>query len=100
MKPGYKLNLHSRENNPLFESHDPSMFWDEKSHTYYSYSTDAAITSQPGIGIPIRKSTNLIDFTFVGYALSTEAIAEGGDNVDGYDRTKGFWSPYVQVVVE
>ncbi len=99
MKPGFWFNDHSRETNPLFEAHDPSMMYDPISECYYSYATDAAITSQYKQGIPIRKSTNLIDFTFVGYALSKESIKEARDNGE-HEPTGGFWAPYAEYVPE
>lgn len=96
MKPGFRLNEHNRNTNPCFESHDPSMMWDPVSEIYYSYSTDAAITSVYKQGIPIRKSVDLVEFTFVGHALSDEAVAEGSDNGKDFRRTPGFWAPYVE----
>ncbi|MEJ6952241.1 arabinan endo-1,5-alpha-L-arabinosidase [Natronospora cellulosivora (SeqCode)] len=98
MKPGFQLNNHNRDLNPYFESHDPSMMWDPVSKTYYSYSTDTAIVSNYHQGIPIRKSKDLINFEFLGWALSDEAIAEGRDNGEGFDPTSGFWAPYTEYV--
>lgn len=98
MRPGFQLNLHNRNINPCFESHDPSMMWDPVSETYYSYCTDTGITSEFKQGIPIRKSKDLVEFEFVGYALSDEAIAEGSDNGPDFMRTPGFWAPYVECV--
>lgn len=95
MKPGFKLNCHSREKNPLFEAHDPSIMYDEASGMYYSYATDAAITSDYRQGIPIRRSRNLVDFEFIGYALSDEAVKQGRDN-GKYPPTRGFWAPFVE----
>ncbi|MCM1103966.1 MAG: arabinan endo-1,5-alpha-L-arabinosidase [Clostridium sp.] len=97
MRPGFRLNCHDRDLNPLFESHDPSMFYDPMSGYYYSYSTDSAITSEYRPGIPIRKSNDLINFEFVGYALSDEAIAEARDN-GRYAPTPGFWAPFAEYV--
>ena len=74
IQPGFILNNHNRDENPLFESHDPSMMWDPISEMYYSYSTDTAITSIYQQGIPIRRSKDLVNFEFVGYALSEKAI--------------------------
>jgi len=95
MKPGFILNCHDREQNPLFESHDPSMMWDPNSGCYYSYSTDSAITSPYRQGIPIRKSSDLINFSFTGYALSQEAVSQGRDN-GSYPPTRGFWAPFAE----
>lgn len=98
MKPGFQLNNHNRDLNPNFESHDPSMMWDPVSKTYYSYCTDGGITSPYRQGIPVRKSKDLIDFEFVGWALSEAAIAEGRDNGEGFHPTGGFWAPYTEYV--
>lgn len=98
MKPGFQLNTHNRTLNPCFESHDPSMMWDPQSKTYYSYCTDSAITSEFKQGIPIRKSKDLVNFEFVGYALSDKAVREGRDNGEGFEPTYGFWAPYVEYV--
>ena len=97
IKPGFKLNHHDRNENPLFESHDPSMMWDPVSEMYYSYSTDSAINSEYKQGIPVRRSRDLVNFEFVGYALSEKAIAQGRDNGE-FPPTKGFWAPYVEYV--
>lgn len=81
----------------MFESHDPSMMWDEKSGYYYSYCTDAALTSVYRQGIPVRRSRDLTHFEFVGYALSEEAVEQGRDN-GSYPPTRGFWAPFVECV--
>lgn len=96
MEPGFWLNLHDRDRNPCFESHDPSMMYDSVSESYYSYSTDTALTSVYRQGIPIRKSRDLVHFDFVGYALSEQAVRQGRDNGRGYRPTGGFWAPYVE----
>ncbi|MGN0299032.1 MAG: arabinan endo-1,5-alpha-L-arabinosidase, partial [Lachnospiraceae bacterium] len=93
LTPGFYLNCHNRDLNPLFESHDPSMMWDPISHYYYSYATDAAINSPYKQGIPIRKSKDLVHFTYIGQALSEKAIAEGRNN-GNFPPTRGFWAPY------
>ena len=94
--PGFKLNLHDREINPCFESHDPSMMWDPVGKMYYSYATDSAITSPFKQGIPVRRSKDLIDFEYVGTALSDRAVAEGRDNGPDFKPTGGFWAPYTE----
>jgi len=94
--PGFKLNLHDREINPNFESHDPSMMWDPVGKMYYSYATDSAITSPFKQGIPVRRSKDLVNFEYVGIALSEKAIAEGRDNGPDFEPTMGFWAPYTE----
>ena len=94
--PGFKLNLHDREKNPTFESHDPSMMWDPVGEMYYSYATDSAITSPFKQGIPVRRSKDLVNFEYVGTALSEEAVAQGRDNGPDFKPTHGFWAPYTE----
>lgn len=96
MKPGFWLNCHDREKNPCFESHDPSMMWDPVGRLYYSYCTDTAVNSRYRQGIPVRRSKDLVEFEFVGYALSEEAAAQGRDNGEGFAPTESFWAPYVE----
>ncbi len=94
-KPGFVLNLHDRAVNPCFEAHDPSMMWDPAGGCYYSYATDSALTSPYRQGIPVRRSRDLVNFEFLGYALSEAAIAQGRDN-GAYPPTRGFWAPYAE----
>jgi len=96
-KPGFMLNLHSRTENPCFESHDPGMMYDPVSGYCYSYSTDTGITTPYQQGIQIRRSKDLIEFEYVGMALSEKAVAEGRDN-GNFPPTKGFWAPYTEYV--
>ncbi len=98
MQPGFKLNCHDRNTNPCFESHDPSMMWDPVTEAYYSYSTDAAIHSEFKQGIPVRRSYDLVNFEYLGIALSEAAIAEGRDNGPDFKPTFGFWAPYTEYV--
>lgn len=95
--PGFMLNLHSRIENPCFESHDPGMMYDPVSGYCYSYSTDGGITTPYCQGIQIRRSKDMVDFEYVGMALSEAAIAEGRDNGE-FPPTKGFWAPYTEYV--
>lgn len=97
LKPGFQLNCHDRGRNPLFESHDPSMMKDPVSGIYYSYSTDSAITSEYKQGIGLRKSMNLVDFTYVGTVLSEESVKEARDN-GLYGQVEGFWAPFTEYV--
>lgn len=93
--PGFQLNLHNRNENPLFESHDPSMMKDPVSGYYYSYGTDAAITSKRKLGIPVRKSKDFVHFTYEGTVLDQKSIEEAMNYVD-LEKSPGFWAPYVE----
>lgn len=98
-KPGFQLNLHNRKENPLFESHDPSMMKDPVSGYYYSYGTDAAITSNRELGIPIRKSKDLVQFTYVGTALEQDSIQEAISHHE-FGKSPGLWAPFVEYIEE
>ena len=50
-------------------SHDPAIFYDEKSKYYYIYSTDTAPKFREGIGGQIRRSKDLVHFEYIGTAL-------------------------------
>ncbi len=96
--PQLKLGEHSREKNATFEAHDPSMFKDPITHKYYSYSTDAKVTSKHTIGIQIRRSEDLVNWEYIGLALSDKAIKQGRDNGPKFKATEGFWAPFVEYV--
>lgn len=77
--------------------HDPCMIRDEASGMYYFYSTDNSVdSSKPGKGIQIRRSENLVDFEYVGVALSKDAIKEAQDNGKLAAKTKTFWAPCIR----
>ena len=95
--PQLKLFTFDRSTNACFESHDPSLMKDPKSIWYYSYSTDTAITSKYEMGIQVRRSKDLIHWTYIGNALSQKAIIEGKDNGE-FPETGGFWAPFVEYI--
>ena len=95
--PQLQLFSWNREQQPSFEAHDPSLMRDPISGKYYSYATDTAITSAYKQGIHIRVSEDLINWQYVGIALSEASIKEGRDN-GTFPPTGGFWAPYVEYV--
>ena len=52
----------------LLNAHDPSIFKDDNGY-YYVYSTDAEVSNAAKMGIQIRKSKDLINWEFVGWAM-------------------------------
>ncbi|WP_088103527.1 arabinan endo-1,5-alpha-L-arabinosidase [Halalkalibacter urbisdiaboli] len=75
----------------IYNAHDPSIFKD--GDTYYVFSTDTKTSStncKIGAGAQIRKSSNLIDWEWVGHALE-------GVPKDAFEWTqaKGLWAPEV-----
>jgi len=95
----FQFNTTSFEKNGAVGSHDPCLIRDPKSKMYYSYSTDNSVDkNHPGIGIQIRKSSDLQHWTYVGIALSEKAIAQAQDNGEGNSITETFWAPDVEYV--
>lgn len=81
----------------LYNSHDPSIIKD--GDTYYSYSTDVSFGSEVRPGIQIRKSRNLIEWTFVGWVF--DGLPEMGRQFiesKGGDPFKSLWAPYAMKV--
>lgn len=96
----FHLNHYNVHEHPFAGSHDPSMMFDPVSKTYFSYCTDSygpAIGTEDLIGIPLRSSKDLVQFTYHGNTLSLAAIAQGRDN-GNFPQTKNFWAPFVEYV--
>src|ERR1700722_10111919 len=77
-----------------YNVHDPSI--KKFGNTYYCYSTDVAYGLTPPGGIQVRKSPDLVQWQFVGWAfngvpdVASQYISSGG----GTPNT-GLWAPYV-----
>lgn len=96
----FRLNDYNVRQNAFAGSHDPSMFFDPVTKRYYSYCTDTfgpAIGVEDKIGIPVRSSADLVEFTYHGNTLSEEAIRTGRDN-GAFPPTHNFWAPFVEYV--
>lgn len=79
--------------------HDPCMIKDAKSGYYYAYSTDNSVdNTKPGKGIQIRRSKDLVNWEFVGVALSEKAILQAQDNGANAEPVGTFWAPCVRCV--
>ncbi len=81
----------------LYNSHDPSVIKD--GNTYYSYSTDVSFGSPIKPGIQIRKSTNLVEWTFVGWVFNglPEMGREFIESMGG-EPFQSLWAPYAMKV--
>jgi arabinan endo-1,5-alpha-L-arabinosidase len=77
-----------------YNTHDPSIIKD--GDYFYCYSTDAAygITVPPGI--QVRKSKDLVDWQFAGFAFNT-LPKQGSDFIKSNGGTpfNSLWAPYV-----
>lgn len=80
-----------------YNTHDPSVI--KHNGYFYSYSTDAAYGVEPPAGIQIRKSEDLINWKFVGWALSG-LPKQGSDFIKGQGGTpfNSLWAPYIMKV--
>ncbi len=99
MKIPLILNEYNVRRNAPAGAHDPGMMYDPVTKKYYSYCTDAfgeMLGVRDRIGIPVRYSDDLVDFTYHGSVLSEKAIAQGRDNGRRYAATRSFWAPFVE----
>ena len=88
-------------NRGRLDGHDLSCFYDEASGYYYSYGTDAEIgvaISDTTMGIQVRRSKDLVNWEFVGWALdgvypigSTYSVTTNGQTTQ-VDAV-GQWEP-------
>lgn len=79
--------------------HDPCMIKDTSSGYYYAYSTDNSVDpTKPGKGIQVRRSKDLVNWEYVGIALSEKAILQAQDNGPDAKAVETFWAPCVQYV--
>lgn len=77
-----------------YNVHDPSII--KAGDYFYCYSTDAAYGTAVPPGIQVRKSKDLIDWKFVGWAL-TSSPKQGTDFIrnNGGVPFNSFWAPYI-----
>lgn len=74
--------------------HDPSII--KVGNTYYSYSTDVAFGAEIRPGIQIRKSTDLIEWTFMGWVFDQLPV-QGSQFIEnnGGEPFGALWAPYI-----
>jgi arabinan endo-1,5-alpha-L-arabinosidase len=77
-----------------YNVHDPSI--KKLNGEYYCYSTDVAYGATPPAGIQVRKSADLVQWQFVGWAFNgipsivSQYISSAGGTPD-----VGLWAPYI-----
>ncbi len=76
-------------------SHDPAIFYDEKSKYYYTYGTDTAPRFRDGIGGQIRRSKDLVHFEYIG-----TAVREIPKEVKELTNVRNIWAPDIIKVGE
>ncbi len=80
-----------------YNTHDPSIV--KAGEYYYSYSTDAGYGITVPAGIQVRKSKDLIDWTFVGFAFN--GLPQKGKEFitqRGGAPFESLWAPYIMKV--
>jgi arabinan endo-1,5-alpha-L-arabinosidase len=77
-----------------YNVHDPSLI--KVGDTYYCYNTDVSFGSEVRPGIQIRKSQNLINWEFLGWAFNG-LPSKGSAYIQGEGGTPfdALWAPYV-----
>lgn len=77
-----------------YNVHDPSI--KKLNGEYYCYSTDVAYGATPPAGIQVRKSADLVQWQFVGWAFNgIPAIAAQYITSAGGTPNAGLWAPYI-----
>ncbi len=79
--------------------HDPSII--KVGNTYYCYSTDVCFGCEIQPGIQVRKSTDLIEWTFVGWVFNNGILPQQGSNfisTNGGTPFNALWAPYIMKV--
>lgn len=77
-----------------YNTHDPSIL--KVGDWYYCYSTDAAYGTALTPGIMVRKSKDLVQWHYIGSALSgLPAMGAKYITDKGYKPNQGLWAPYI-----
>ena len=81
----------------VYNVHDPSI--KKFGEYYYCYSTDAGYGIDVRSGLQIRKSKDLVEWTFVGWVFnSLPAMGAGYITAQGGTPFNSLWAPYVMKV--
>ena len=81
----------------VYNVHDPSII--KEGEWYYCYNTDVAYGAAPRIGIMVRKSKDLVDWQYVGWALNAlPSLAVQYITSYGATPVQGLWAPYIMKV--
>ena len=77
-----------------YNVHDPSI--KKINGEYYCYSTDVAYGATPPAGIQVRKSADLVQWQFVGWAFNgIPSIVSQYISSAGGTPNAGLWAPYI-----
>lgn len=80
-----------------YNVHDPSIIKD--GDWFYCYNTDVAYGAAPRIGIMVRKSKDLVNWQYVGWAFNDlPALSKQYILSQGATPVQGLWAPYIMKV--
>ena len=81
----------------VYNTHDPSII--KEGDWFYCYNTDVAYGFAPRIGIMVRRSKDLVDWQYVGWAFSAlPSLAAQYITSNGATPVQGLWAPYIMKV--
>nr|WP_181304700.1 arabinan endo-1,5-alpha-L-arabinosidase [Rufibacter sp. XAAS-G3-1] len=77
-----------------YNVHDPSIL--KEGEWFYSFNTDVAYGVAPRVGIMVRKSKDLINWQYVGWAINgLPAMGAQYITSKGATPVQGLWAPYI-----
>ncbi|KHJ39292.1 extracellular endo-alpha-(1-_5)-L-arabinanase [Pedobacter glucosidilyticus] len=80
-----------------YNAHDPSIIKDGE--WFYSFNTDVAYGAPVKPGIMVRKSKDLVDWKYVGWAINgLPSQAVSYIKANGAEPVDGIWAPYIMKV--
>ncbi|WP_205501570.1 arabinan endo-1,5-alpha-L-arabinosidase [Rufibacter psychrotolerans] len=80
-----------------YNLHDPSIV--KHGEWFYAYSTDVAYGATPRVGIMVRRSRDLVDWQYVGWAVNAlPSLAVQHITSNGATPVQGLWAPYIMKV--
>ncbi|WP_207433101.1 arabinan endo-1,5-alpha-L-arabinosidase [Sabulibacter ruber] len=80
-----------------YNLHDPSIV--KHGEWFYAYSTDVAYGSAPRVGIMVRRSKDLVDWQYVGWAVNAlPALGVQHITSNGATPVQGLWAPFIMKV--
>ena len=81
----------------VYNVHDPSII--KEGEWYYCYNTDVAYGAAPRVGIMVRKSKDLVDWQYVGWAINgLPTLAVQYITSNGATPVQGLWAPFIMKV--
>jgi arabinan endo-1,5-alpha-L-arabinosidase len=81
----------------VYNVHDPSII--KEGDWFYCYNTDVAYGAAPRIGIMVRKSKDLVEWQYVGWAFNgLPALSSQYITSNGGTPVQGLWAPYIMKV--